>query len=54
MSNRLHATYLIETRYPLEAAAAAMAGEQSSGTFRPLAQETPELVARFGARVEKI
>jgi ribulose-bisphosphate carboxylase large chain len=51
---RFRATYLIETRYPLEAAAAAMAGEQSSGTFRPLAQETPELVARFGARVEGI
>ena len=54
MSSRLHATYLIETRYPLEMAAAAMAGEQSSGTFRPLAQETPELLARYGARVERI
>lgn len=54
MPSRLHAIYLIETRYPLEVAAAAMAGEQSSGTFRPLAQETPELVARYGARVERI
>lgn len=54
MPSRFHATYLIETRYPLEVAAAAMAGEQSSGTFRPLAQETPELIARFGARVERI
>ena len=51
---RIHASYLIETRYPLEAAAAAMAGEQSSGTFRPLAGETPALLARFGARVEAI
>lgn len=54
MPSRFYATYLIETRYPLEAAASAMAGEQSSGTFRPLAQETPELIARFGARVEGI
>lgn len=54
MPSRFHATYLIETRYPLEAAASAMAGEQSSGTFMPLAQETPELIARFGARVEGI
>lgn len=54
MLQRIHATYLIETRYPLDEAAAAMAGEQSSGTFRPLAMETPELIARFGARVEGI
>ena len=31
-----------------------MAGEQSSGTFRPLAMETPELIARYGARVDRI
>jgi ribulose-bisphosphate carboxylase large chain len=54
LASRIEATYLIETRYPLEVAAAAMAGEQSSGTFRPLASETPELVARYGARVENI
>lgn len=54
MTARIHATYLIETRYPLEIAAAAMAGEQSSGTFRLLANETPELIARYGARVERI
>lgn len=53
-SERIVATYLIETAYPLQEAAAAMAGEQSSGTFRPLPGETPELLARFGARVEKI
>lgn len=54
MPSRIHATYLIETRYPLEVAAAAMAGEQSSGTFRPLANETPELIERYGAKVEAI
>ncbi|WP_324764570.1 ribulose-bisphosphate carboxylase large subunit family protein (plasmid) [Sinorhizobium meliloti] len=54
MESRIVATYLIETRYPLEVAAAAMAGEQSSGTFRPLPGETPELLSRYGARVEAI
>lgn len=53
-SERIVATYLIETAYPLQEAAAAMAGEQSSGTFRPLPGETPELLARYGARVEKV
>ncbi|MDX8533728.1 ribulose-bisphosphate carboxylase large subunit family protein [Mesorhizobium sp. VK25A] len=53
-SERLSATYLVETRYPLEAAAAAMAGEQSSGTFRAIPGETAELLRRFGARVEFI
>ncbi|HEV7254026.1 MAG TPA: ribulose-bisphosphate carboxylase large subunit family protein [Mesorhizobium sp.] len=52
--DRITATYLIETAFPLEQAAAAMAGEQSSGTFRPVPGETPELLARFGARVEAI
>ncbi len=33
MSERVVASYDIETAYPLEAAAAAMAGEQSTGTF---------------------
>ena len=51
---RLHARYLFETRYPLAEAAAALAGEQSSGTFRALPNETPELLARFGAKVEAI
>ncbi|MBZ9722590.1 ribulose-bisphosphate carboxylase large subunit family protein [Mesorhizobium sp. CO1-1-11] len=54
LTGRLNATYLIETRYPMEVAAAAMAGEQSSGTFRPIPGETPELLLRFGARVEFI
>src|SRR5690606_19407293 len=46
--------YLIETAYPLEDAAAAMAGEQSSGTFVPVPGETPELKARAAARVEAL
>jgi len=54
MSDRIVASYLIETCYPLEQAAAAMAGEQSSGTFRTMPGETPELMARYGARVEAI
>ena len=54
MSDRILATYLIETAYPLELAAAAMAGEQSSGTFRAMPGETPELLARYGARVEEV
>ncbi|MBX3582722.1 MAG: ribulose 1,5-bisphosphate carboxylase [Rhizobiaceae bacterium] len=54
MSNRIFATYLIETAYPVDQAAAAMAGEQSSGTFRAMPGETAELLARFGARVESI
>ncbi len=54
MSARIEADYLIETAYPLEEAAAAMAGEQSSGTFVPVPGETPELKARSAAVVERI
>ncbi|TPI10481.1 ribulose 1,5-bisphosphate carboxylase [Mesorhizobium sp. B4-1-3] len=54
MTDRIFATYLLETRYPLDVAAAAMAGEQSSGTFRAIPGETPQLLERFGARVEFI
>jgi len=54
MSDRIHATYWIETAFPLEDAAAAMAGEQSSGTFLALPGETAELKARSGAVVERI
>ncbi len=50
-SERILATYLIETPYPLEKAAAAMAGEQSSGTFVAVPGETDELRARHGAQV---
>jgi ribulose-bisphosphate carboxylase large chain len=54
MSERIHTTYWLET--PIEPARAAdiIAGEQSSGTFLALANETPELKARSGARVERL
>jgi ribulose-bisphosphate carboxylase large chain len=54
MSERIVATYLIETPLEIEQAAAALAGEQSSGTFVAVPGETEELRNRFGARVEKI
>lgn len=54
MNDRVLARYLIETSHPLEAAAEAMAGEQSSGTFVPVPGETPELKLRHAARVERI
>src|SRR5262249_2386234 len=49
---RIEADYLLETAYPLEAAAEAIAGEQSSGTFVAVPGETPELKARAAAQVE--
>lgn len=54
MSDRIHATYWLET--PIEPARAAetIAGEQSSGTFLALANETDELKAQSGARVERL
>jgi ribulose-bisphosphate carboxylase large chain len=51
---RIQATYLIETPLALETAAAALAGEQSSGTFVPVPGETAELKQRFAARVDKV
>jgi ribulose-bisphosphate carboxylase large chain len=51
---RVEATYRIETAHPVEEAAAAMAGEQSSGTFVDVPGETAELRERHGARVESI
>ncbi|QIE43810.1 ribulose 1,5-bisphosphate carboxylase (plasmid) [Rhodobacteraceae bacterium SC52] len=51
---RIEADYLIETAIDPMKAAEIMAGEQSSGTFRPVPGETPELKARAAARVEKI
>ncbi len=51
---RILATYLIETPLPVEMAAEALAGEQSSGTFVAVPGETEELRDCFGARVEKI
>jgi ribulose-bisphosphate carboxylase large chain len=54
MTDRIQARYWIETAYPLDVAAATMAGEQSTGTFIRVPGETDELRERFAARVEKI
>lgn len=51
---RFEADYLVETAFPLEAAAEALAGEQSSGTFVPLPGETAELRTRSAARIESL
>jgi ribulose-bisphosphate carboxylase large chain len=48
------ATYLIETPYALEYAAAVMAGEQSTGTFVSVPGETEALKDTYGARVVAI
>ncbi|PZE69293.1 ribulose 1,5-bisphosphate carboxylase [Curtobacterium sp. MCPF17_018] len=45
------ARYLISSYLPLEQAAAVLAGEQSSGTFTRVRDESAELKARHGARV---
>ena len=52
--SRLEADYLIETTIDPMQAAEIMAGEQSSGTFRPVPGETAELKIRAAARVEKL
>jgi ribulose-bisphosphate carboxylase large chain len=54
MSERIHATYWLETGDDPVRAAEAIAGEQSSGTFLALANETDELKARAGARIERL
>lgn len=51
---RITATYEIETAFPLEQAAATMAGEQSTGTFVRVPGETDELREAHAARVESI
>ncbi len=51
---RVRARYWIETARPLEAAAATMAGEQSTGTFVRVAGETDALRERFAARVDSL
>ena len=53
-SERILATYFLETPHDVEYAATIIAGEQSSGTFLPVPGETEELKARARARVEKI
>ncbi|MFC7009383.1 ribulose-bisphosphate carboxylase large subunit family protein [Halalkalicoccus salilacus] len=54
MSERIRATYQIETAYPLLEAAESMAGEQSSGTFVDVPGESEELRERHAGRVEDI
>ncbi len=51
---RIEARYWIETAYPLEQAAATMAGEQSTGTFVRVPGETDELRGAHAARVEAL
>lgn len=51
---RIFATYYIETPYAPEKAAQVLAGEQSSGTFVAVPNETEELKQRFAARVETV
>ena len=51
---RIEARYWIETAFPLDDAAAIMAGEQSTGTFIRVPGETAELRERYAARVERI
>ena len=51
---RVLATYLIETPYTLEHAAAVMAGEQSTGTFVSVPGETEALKETYGAKVLSI
>jgi ribulose-bisphosphate carboxylase large chain len=53
-TDRIRAVYRIETAHPVERAAAAIAGEQSTGTFVRVPGETDALRDRFGARVEQI
>jgi ribulose-bisphosphate carboxylase large chain len=54
VTERIHATYWLETGVDPQLAAEVIAGEQSSGTFIALPNETPELKARSGARVERL
>lgn len=54
LEERIRARYWIETAYPLEHAAAVMAGEQSTGTFIRVAGETDALREAHAARVESI
>jgi ribulose-bisphosphate carboxylase large chain len=54
VTDRVSASYWIETAFPLEQAAAIMAGEQSTGTFVRVPGETDELRERHAARVESI
>lgn len=54
MPDRLRATYMIESAFPLQDVAGVMAGEQSTGTFLKLAAEDDPDVARQAATVERV
>jgi ribulose-bisphosphate carboxylase large chain len=54
VTDRIVATYFIETPWPVEHAAEVLAGEQSSGTFVKVPGETEELTRRHRARLEKV
>ncbi|MEP1445302.1 MAG: ribulose-bisphosphate carboxylase large subunit family protein [Paraglaciecola sp.] len=54
MTERITASYWIETAFGLQDAAATMAGEQSTGTFVRVPGETDELREAYAARVEEI
>lgn len=51
MTDTINVTYRILSYLPLEEAAEAIAGEQTTGTFTKVAGETPELHAKHRARV---
>ena len=51
---RFTARYWLETAFPVEDTAAAMAGEQSTGTFLKLASEADPLVQQQAARIEAV
>ena len=51
---RIEADYLIETSIDPRVATEIIAGEQSSGTFRAVPRETPQLKERAAAQIEKI
>lgn len=53
-TERILATYWIETPWPLERAVEVMAGEQSCGTFIRVPGETDDLRERFGAQIVRI
>jgi ribulose-bisphosphate carboxylase large chain len=54
MSDRIVATYWMETPNDVEAAAEVVGGEQSSGTFVQVPGETADLKERFRARTESV
>lgn len=53
-ADRVAATYLIETAFPVEQVAEIIAGEQSCGTFVAVPGQTATMTERHGARVERI